>query len=82
MENGIETGLVTVKEAAELLGLSARRVRQFIEEGRLPGQKIGRQWLLKRSDVIVFATKPRTVGRPEKPVPTTASNVELPERSA
>lgn len=73
-----ETGFVTTDDAAEMLDVTARRVRQFIDEGRLPAQKIGRQWIIKREDVLSFAVLQRNVGRPAGA--ETASTVPLPER--
>lgn len=58
--------LITTAEAAEILGVSASRVRQFILEGRLESTKVGRDQLLKQSDVEDFASKPRErTGRPK-----------------
>lgn len=42
---------ITTKEAAEMLGLSERRVGQFVAAGTLQGRKAGRAWLLPRSSV-------------------------------
>lgn len=73
-----ETGLVTVREAAEILGVIPRRVRQFIEEDRIPADKLGHQWFLRREDVLVFASKERPVGRP--PEGRNAASIEIPDR--
>lgn len=62
------TDLITVAAAAELRGVSERRIRQFIAEKRLPAQKVGRDWLLDRRDVR--ALKRLKPGR--KPNPTVA----------
>jgi excisionase family DNA binding protein len=46
---------LTTQEAAALLGLTARRVRQLCEAGELPARKIGGQrglWLIPRSAVL------------------------------
>jgi len=42
---------VPVSIVAQVLGLSARTVRRLLEEGRLPGQKIGAYWRMHRSDL-------------------------------
>jgi excisionase family DNA binding protein len=58
---------ITTAEAAEILGVSPSRVRQFILEGRLKSQKIGRDQLLIKKDVDIFAAEPRyRTGRPTK----------------
>jgi excisionase family DNA binding protein len=56
--------LLTTKEVAELLGVSVRRVHQFIEDGRLPAEKMGRDYVIKEDDLkLVVDRKP---GRPRK----------------
>jgi len=59
-----ETKLLSVIEAAEKLGVSRWRVNQFINEGRLPAQKIGRSYVIKESDLQLVADRP--TGRPPK----------------
>jgi len=36
----------STKEAAKKLGISARRVRKLLAEGRIQGVKIGSAWLI------------------------------------
>jgi len=59
-----ETKLLSVIEAAEKLGVSRIRVNQFIDEGRLPAQKIGRSYVIKESDLQLVEDRP--TGRPPK----------------
>src|SRR5437016_578882 len=60
-------GYASVKEAAEMLGLSPRTVYDYIEEGRLPSARF--------ADVIAISTdesrkfKPEPSGRPRKNTP-------------
>lgn len=57
--------MATVAEAAGILGVSPRRVLQFITEGRLPAQRVTpRLYLLNVDDVRRFAKKPRETGNP------------------
>lgn len=57
--------LITTAQAAEILGVSAARVRQLIGEGRLEAVKLGRDLFVKKEDVIHFAAEPRVrTGRP------------------
>ena len=56
--------LLTTKEAAEKLGVSVRRVQAMITKGGLPASKLGRDYLIKESDLkLVEDRKP---GRPPK----------------
>lgn len=56
--------IVGVGGAADLLGLSANRIRQFIDEGMLRAQRIGTNYAIFESDVIEFADRVRLPGRP------------------
>lgn len=56
--------MLTTSEVAGRLGVSLRRVRQLIEEGRLPSRQFGRDHLINESDLkLVEDRKP---GRPPK----------------
>ena len=56
--------LITSKEASEELGVSVRRVVALINAGKLPAKKLGRDWVIRRSDLeFVRVRKP---GRPPK----------------
>lgn len=59
-----ETKLLSVAEAAEKLGVSRWRVNQFIDEGRLPAQKVGRAFVILESDLQLVENRP--TGRPPK----------------
>jgi excisionase family DNA binding protein len=59
---------MTVKEAATLLKVSTRRVHQFIDEGRLEAEKVGRDFFVRNSSVEALKRQPRRVGRPPKEV--------------
>jgi excisionase family DNA binding protein len=58
--------LLTTAEAAERLGVSPSRVRQFILDGRLPAQKVGRDLFIKESDLKRVRERP--TGRPSRGV--------------
>jgi len=58
--------LVGVTVAAKELHLSRNRVRQLIKSGRLPAQKIGREYAITREDLEAFKAIDRPVGRPPK----------------
>lgn len=56
--------LLTTKETADKLGVSIRRVQAMITDGVLPATKLGRDYVIKESDLkLVEDRKP---GRPPK----------------
>jgi len=55
--------LLTVPEAADRLGLSIAMVRRYCVQGKLPAQKPGRDWTIRRRNVERFAAVPRRSGR-------------------
>lgn len=56
--------LLTTKEVSERLKVSVRRVHALIQDGRLPAQKFGRDYLIDEKDLkLVENRKP---GRPRK----------------
>lgn len=67
------TELLTVQEAAKILGVIPRRILQFIKEGRLPANKVGRPWFIVRSDLDAFKKISRPSGNqtglPRTPTP-------------
>jgi excisionase family DNA binding protein len=54
--------LMDAAEAADSLHVSPRRVRQMLEAGSLPGQRVGGSWVIERADVEQLCRRP--VGRP------------------
>lgn len=55
---------LTTADAAAKLGVSVRRVRAMIRDGRLPAKKIGRDWLVRQTDLA--QVRDRRPGRPPK----------------
>lgn len=47
--------LYSAEEAAQILGLQVRTVRNYVREGRLPGVRIGKQYRIARSALEAFA---------------------------
>lgn len=47
-------GYHTAKEAANLLRVDIRKVREYIKEGRLEASKVGRAYLIKDEDLAAF----------------------------
>ncbi len=56
--------LLSTNEASEKLNLSAIRIRQLIQSGRLPATKVGRDYVIQEKDLSLVAV--RTNGRPKK----------------
>ena len=56
--------LITSKEASEELGVSVRRVLALIKAEKLPAHKLGRDWVIRRSDLDLL--RGRKPGRPPK----------------
>lgn len=57
--------LLTVKQAAKVIGICPSLVRRYCNDGRLPAQFLG-VWLIFKSDAEDFAKHPRLPGRPPK----------------
>ncbi len=55
--------LMTISEAAERLGLSVAMVRRYCSTGKLPAQKVGRDWAVRQRDIERFAAASRRRGR-------------------
>ena len=55
----------TVAEVAESLGVTAGRVRQFLAEGRLSGEKFGHLWAINQSELERFRAIDRKPGNPD-----------------
>ena len=57
----------TTEHAAELLGVTASRVRQLISEGRLKSEKYGRDHLIQDADLVEYTERGRKKrGRPTR----------------
>lgn len=60
-----EVEILTTEQAAEIIGVSEIRVRQFCQEGRL-GKKFGDRWVITAKEAREFSGKQRPSGRPKK----------------
>lgn len=58
--------LLSTKEAAERLNVSPIRVRQFIQEGRLAAQLVGRDYIIQEAEIQRLEKSDRKPGRPAK----------------
>jgi excisionase family DNA binding protein len=52
--------LLTLREAADVLRLSTRTVREYVQRGEIEGRIIGGRWRFRRADLdAFFANAPR-----------------------
>lgn len=58
--------MLSVAQSAEILGVSAVRVRQLISSGALSAQRVGRSWVLSEKDVYGRLAQGPQAGRPSK----------------
>jgi excisionase family DNA binding protein len=53
--------LLTLREAAEVLRLSTRTVREYVQRGEIEGRIIGGRWRFRRAGLdAFFASAPRS----------------------
>lgn len=58
----VNENLLSTSEVAAILGITRRRVLALIKAGRLPAQRIGDSWIIRRQDLELV--KDRKRGRP------------------
>ena len=66
---------MSVEEAAQALGLKPAMVRRYVQQGRLPAQRVGKRTLaLRHEDVQAFIKTPIgwPKGKPRKPAAPSA----------
>jgi len=47
-------GYLTLREAADIMRVSAMTVRRWVKAGKLPFQKAGRKYLIAKTDIPTF----------------------------
>lgn len=57
---------LTTAQAAELRGVSRRRITHLLASGRIAGRKLGRDWMVDAASLAAF--EPMKRGRPRKGV--------------
>ena len=50
----IGNSLLTLREAAEVLRMSPRTVREYVRRGDIEGRIIGNRWRFRRADLDAF----------------------------
>jgi excisionase family DNA binding protein len=53
---------LTTKEAAELSGYKPVSVRWMVREGKIEGQKMGRDWVVNRESLLNYVDKMEKLG--------------------
>jgi excisionase family DNA binding protein len=60
----LATEYLSTTDAAIIAGISARHLVRLICEGKIVGQKVGRNWLVSRKSIEGFSRHP-SMGRPK-----------------
>lgn len=68
--------LYTAPQAAKILGLSVKRVRQMLEEGKLTAYSVG-PVKIKQSDIITMRNERDAIGKGVKSDKGAATNTEV-----
>jgi len=61
--------LVTVQQAAKVLNITPAAIHKAIKRGRLPYLKLGRVFVIQRTDLIQYRKTKSVGGRPKKARP-------------
>jgi excisionase family DNA binding protein len=56
---------LNTQQAAEKKGVTVRRIRALIDEGKLKAEKVGRDWIIEESELEKIQTYGKS-GRPKK----------------
>ncbi|MGI6456363.1 MAG: helix-turn-helix domain-containing protein [bacterium] len=58
---------LTTREAAEVLGVSERRIRAMLDQGKFPNaEKFGHIWMIDPADLERAEVRDRKPGKPKK----------------
>jgi excisionase family DNA binding protein len=69
--------LYSAEEAAAILGLQVRTVRNYVRDGRLAGARIGKQYRIARSDLEAFTGGGIASAESTAPAPPAIRRVEV-----
>jgi excisionase family DNA binding protein len=61
---------ITTKQAAEISGYHAEYIRRLIRSGDIEAQKLGRDWVMKRADLLAYVRSAEKKGRKRGPKST------------
>jgi excisionase family DNA binding protein len=57
---------LTLPQIAGLLGLNPSTIRLWITEQRLPAERVGRRWLVRRGDLEQMLAEQPKIGHPKR----------------
>lgn len=60
---------VLIPVAAKELGVSRQTLWRYVTHDRLPAEKVGRDYVIRREDLDEFKANRKPAGRPRKPSP-------------
>ena len=67
-------------QVAQLLGLNASTIRLWVSEQRLPAERVGRRWMVRRGDLEQMLAEQPRIGHPKRRGATPRpARAELPE---
>ena len=70
---------LTLPQVARLLGLNPSTIRLWVNEQRLPAERVGRRWMVRRGDLEQMLADQPKLGHPKRPRATPRpARAELP----
>jgi excisionase family DNA binding protein len=72
------TERMTLKEAADYLKLNEKTVSRMAQEGRIPAQKLARQWRFQRSSIDSWIARHAATPADQQQLPPDATGLPLP----
>ena len=57
---------LTLPQVAHLLGLNASTIRLWVSEQRLPAERVGRRWVVRRGDLEQMLADQPKIGHPKR----------------
>ena len=70
MADNISQGVVTIEELASYLKIPKSTLYKLVQEGRLPGQKIGKQWRFGKQAIDRWVNDEASVNASNKNSPS------------
>jgi nitrogen PTS system EIIA component len=74
----METAIMTLREVADYLKLSEKTVSRLAQEGRIPAQKLARQWRFQRDSIDSWMATRNATPADEQQLPPEATGLPLP----
>jgi excisionase family DNA binding protein len=74
----MESEIMTLHEVAEYLKLSEKTVSRMAQEGRIPAQKLARQWRFQRDLINKWMADPNAIPADQQQLPAEATGLPQP----